>query len=40
MSLMPDIQSRTYNRSIIYDIIQRNPFAGLTIAGACGIVNY
>ena len=37
---MPDIYQRHYDRSIIKEIISRNPLLGLTIAMTCQIGNY
>ena len=38
--VIPDIYQRYYDRSIIKEIISRNPLTALTIAMSCQIVNY
>ncbi len=39
-TVIPDIYSRYYQRSIIKQIISRNPLLGLQISLTCGIVQY
>lgn len=40
IAVIPDIHSRSYSSELVYDIIKRNPAAGLQIALVCGIQNY
>ena len=37
---IPDIHRRMYHRSIIKEMIQRNPLLGFTVGIACGVSNY
>ena len=37
---IPDIYQRHYNRSIITELINRNPLLALTMSASCGIMNY
>ncbi|WGW03626.1 hypothetical protein [Tropicibacter oceani] len=38
--VIPGIASRTYHRSDIAELIERNPMTALMVAMSCGIVNY